>query len=335
MIKKINPNERIFIAGSSGMAGKAIYNSLKKNGYGLKENNGEILTTRRKELDLEDINAVLDWFKEKNPTVVILAAAKVGGILANSSYPAEFILKNLKIQTNVIETAFKFGVKRFLFLGSSCIYPKLCPQPIREEYLLKGGLENTNESYAIAKIAGIKLCQALRNQYGFDAISLMPTNLYGPNDNYHNENSHVMASLVKRFYLAKKNNKKSVTCWGTGRPLREFMHVSDLGESVVFALERWDPSNTNSPRDEEGKPLTFLNVGTGKDISIYDLAKKIAKIINYTGEIIWDKTKPDGTPRKLLNIEKISSLGWKSKINIDEGIKNTINSFKKEHNQKK
>ena len=332
-MKKINAKERIFIAGSSGMVGNAICNSLKKHGYGLEENNGELLTPKRKELDLTDYNSVKDWFKENNPSIVILAAAKVGGILANSIYPADFILQNLKIQNNVIETAFNYGVKRFLFLGSSCIYPKFCSQPISEDYLLKGKLEETNESYAIAKIAGIKLCQSLRKQYGFDAISLMPTNLYGPNDNYHNKNSHVMAALIKRFCIAKRENYKSVTCWGTGSPLREFMHVEDLGEAVIFALENWDPSNPNAPKDKEGKPLTFLNVGTGKEISIFHLANKIANIINFDGEIIWDNKKPDGTPRKLLNIEKILSTGWKAKVNLDEGIKNTIKSYKKEHDK--
>ena len=230
-----------------------------------------------------------------------------------SKYPTQFLLDNLKIQNNLIENAWRSGVKRLLFLGSSCIYPKFAAQPIEEGLFLTGELEETNEWYAISKISGIKLCDALRKQYNFDAISLMPTNLYGQGDNYHPENSHVMASLIKKFYEASKKLTPSVTCWGTGNPMREFLHVDDLGDAVVFALESWDPNSTNAPKDKDNKPLTILNVGTGKDLKIKEAAIKISNLVNYKGEIIWDKNKPDGTPRKLLNISKIQNLGWAPK----------------------
>ena len=322
--KKINLNERIFIAGANGMAGSAIHRIFKDNGYGKSDLGGAILTPKRDQLDLQDHNQIKKFFKKENPTVVIIAAARVGGFLANYEKPAEFILQNLKIQTNLIENSFEHGIKRLLFLGSSCIYPKYSKQPIKEEYLLQGNLEVTNEYYAIAKIAGIKLCESLRKQYGFDAISLMPTNLYGPNDNYHPTNSHVMAALIKKFTDAKKNNLDKVQCWGTGTPKREFMHVDDLGKAALFALENWSPNDNNAPKTEEGKLLTYLNVGTGNDISIKDLTKKIAIATNYNGEIIWDKNKPDGTPQKKLNIDKIKSLGWAPTISLDEGLVSTI-----------
>tara|TARA_Y100000589_G_scaffold72501_1_gene65298 strand:+ start:6377 stop:7378 length:1002 start_codon:yes stop_codon:yes gene_type:complete len=331
MKKKISLNDRIFIAGATGMAGNAIYRRLKIHGYGSKKNNGKLLIPNRREVNLSDSNEVINWFRKERPSVVIIAAAKVGGILANSKYPADFLLENLKIQNNIIENSFNFGVKRLLFLGSSCIYPKFCSQPIHEEFLLDGKLESTNEPYAIAKISGIKLCQSLRKQYEFDAISLMPTNLYGQRDNYQDEDSHVMAALIKRFYIAKLKKEKSVTCWGTGSPQREFMHVDDLAEAVVFALEKWDPSKNDAPKDDIGNPLTYLNVGTGNEISIMKLSEKIATILNYEGKIFWDHTKPDGTPRKLLNIDKIKQLGWEPKINLDKGIADTIESFKKEY----
>ena len=329
MKKKISLKEKFFVAGSTGMVGGAVCRSLKKNGYGLVENGGKILAPKRNELDLLENEKVKVWFRKNKPSVVILAAAKVGGIYANSRYPADFILENIKIQTNIIEAAWKSGVKRFLFLGSSCIYPKNVLQPIKEDYLLKGDLEKTNEPYAIAKIAGIKLCESLRRQYDFDAISLMPTNLYGPGDNYHIKNSHVMASLIKKFCDAKKNNEKKVICWGTGKPMREFLHVDDLGSAVVFCLEHWDPKEPNPPLDNQGNPLTHLNVGTGLDISIQDLSKKIAENSSYNGEIYWDKEMPDGTNKKLLDISKIRSLGWKHKISLDQGIKKTILDYKK------
>ena len=327
MKNKISFNDKIFIAGASGMAGSAIKRELKNKGYGLENCSGKILTPSSEELNLLDKARVEEWFTLNKPTVVILAAAKVGGILANSTYPADFLLDNIKIQTNVIESAWKNDAKRLLFLGSSCIYPKFSKQPIKEDYLLKGELEPTNEWYAIAKIAGIKLCQSLRRQYNFDAISLMPTNLYGPGDNYHHKNSHVFASLIKKFCIAKKESHDKVICWGTGKPLREFMHVDDLGRAVLFTLEKWNPDVSKDYFEGQHESIDYLNVGTGKDISIYDLATKIAHYTNYSGEIIWDKSKPDGTPRKLLDVSKINKLGWEAKIDIEEGIKKTIKEF--------
>ncbi len=327
MEKKINKTDRIFIAGAFGMAGQAIKRNLIKNGYKF------LLTPSRKELNLFDLQALNKWFKENKPNVVIIAAAKVGGILANSLQPTEFLLENLKIQNNLIEISWKSSVKRLLFLGSSCIYPKFASQPIKEEELLKGNLEKTNEYYAIAKIAGIKLCDALRKQYKFDAISLMPTNLYGPGDNYHANSSHVMASLISKFHLAVKNSKPSVICWGSGEPLREFLYADDLGDAVVYALENWDPNSKNAPLDTNGVPLTFLNVGTGQEISIKNLANKIASILNFKGDIIWDKDKPDGTPRKILNSERLINLGWRAKTSLDVGILNAFENYKKEVNQ--
>ncbi len=324
MNKKIDLTDKIFVAGSKGMVGNAICKALLSDGYGRKENGGLLLTPDRKTLDLLNVKEVEQWFLKNRPSVVILAAAKVGGIFANQSFPADFLINNLKIQLNVIEASWKFGAKRLLFLGSSCIYPKLAPQPIREEYLLDSRLEKTNECYAMAKITGIKLCEALRKQYDFDAISLMPTNLYGPGDNYHPTESHVMAALISKFCKAKKESHPIVNCWGTGNPLREFLHVNDLGKAVVFCLENWDPSSPESPKDIYGNVLNHLNVGTGKDISINELAHKIADFTNFKGNIVWDESKPDGTPRKQLNIEKIRSLGWSPQIKLDEGIKETI-----------
>ena len=322
MQRQIKDHEKIFIAGASGMVGSALVRLLKKKGY-----NNNLLVPKREELDLLDSLAVKEWFMKHKPNIVILAAAKVGGIFANSSYPASFILENLKIQTNVIESACNCKVRRLVFLGSSCIYPKYSVQPIKEEYLLSGYLEKTNEWYAIAKISGMKLCESLRIQYKFDAISLMPTNLYGPNDNYDSENSHVMAALIKKFLLAKSQKLSSVTCWGSGSVLREFMHVDDLAEATFFCLNNWFPGEYNSPKEMNGKFLNHLNVGTGKDISIKKLAEKIAKITEFEGEIKWDKSKPDGTPRKLLDISKIKNLGWEAKIDLDIGIRNTISEL--------
>ncbi len=263
------------------------------------------------------------WFVKHQPTVVVLAAAKVGGIQANSSYPADFLLENLKIQTHVIETAWHSGVRRLLFLGSSCIYPKFAEQPIREESLLTGELEPTNEWYAIAKIAGIKLCEALRRQHGFDAISLMPTNLYGPGDNYHPTNSHVLPALIRRFHEAAEAQATSVTCWGSGSPLREFLHVDDLGEACVFALEHWNPASTDH---------AYLNVGTGKDLSIRELAEAISTATGYQGLIHWDSSKPDGTPKKQLDVSRLSALGWRSRISLSEGLASTLALYKRQVN---
>ena len=319
----INKEDKIFIAGSRGMVGSAIKRKLSENGY------QNLECPSRKELDLTNTKSVNEWFGEKKPDIVILAAAKVGGILANNEYPVDFLLENLKIQNNVIEIAWKNNCKRLLFLGSSCIYPKYSNQPIKEEELLKSQLEKTNEWYALAKISGIKVCQALRKQYGFDAISLMPTNLYGEGDNYHELNSHVLPALLNRFHYHKLQNKSFIKCWGTGNPRREFMHVDDLAEASIFALENWNPDKKDSPLDEYGEPLNWLNVGTGVDIQIKNLAEMIAKITSYEGEIIWDKEKPDGTFQKLLDISKIKSLGWEAKISLKDGIKKTYEEYKR------
>ena len=314
----ITPCDRFAIFGARGMAGSAISRALDRAGY------NHQLKPSRQELDLLDSRAVHHWFAEQKPTVVVLAAAKVGGILANSSFPADFLLENLRIQTHVIETAWRFGVRRLLFLGSSCIYPKFAEQPIKEEALLTGPLEPTNECYAIAKIAGIKLCEALRKQYGFDAISLMPTNLYGPGDNYHPDNSHVMPALIRRFYEAVEANVSSVVCWGTGIPLREFLHVDDLGDACAFALENWQPG----PDD-----YSYLNVGTGVDMSIRELAQAVAIATGYQGEILWDTTKPDGTPKKQLDVSRLAALGWKAQIPLSEGLKSTVALFRQKLSQ--
>jgi GDP-L-fucose synthase len=309
------------------MAGSAICRALQRGGY------GEILAASRSELDLLDPHAVQRWFAEHRPTVVVLAAAKVGGIQANASYPADFLLENLKIQTHVIETAWRCGVRRLLFLGSSCIYPKFAEQPIREEALLTGALEPTNEWYAIAKITGIKLGQALRQQHGFDAISLMPTNLYGPGDNYHPTNSHVLPALIRRFHEAAERGDASVSCWGTGSPLREFLHVDDLGEACVFALEHWDPASPEAPRDAAGDPLAFLNVGTGVDLTIRQLAEAVAEATGFQGEIHRDASKPDGTPKKQLDVSRLAALGWRARIPLPEGLRSTVVLFREQLQQ--
>ena len=315
MKQLIDKGDRFFVAGHRGMAGSAICRALRRKGY---EN---ILKESRDRLDLLDPEAVRRWFEVNKPTVVVLAAAKVGGIHANNTYPADFLLENLKIQTNVIETAWQKGVKRLLFLGSSCIYPKFAEQPIKEESLLNGALEATNEWYAIAKIAGIKLCESLKKQYSFDAISLMPTNLYGPGDNYHPKNSHVLPALIRRFQEAKTTGAKSVTCWGTGSPMREFLHSDDLGSACVFSLEHWQPDTDQ---------CQFMNVGTGIDLTIRELAELIAEEIGFEGKIIWDTTKPDGTPKKQLNIDKLKALGWRPSIPLRQGIQETIKNFRAE-----
>ena len=315
----ITPNDRFAIFGARGMAGSAISRALDRAGY------NQQLKPGRQELDLFDSFSVQRWFDQHQPTVVVLAAAKVGGIHANNTYPADFLLENLKIQTNVIETAWRSGVRRLLFLGSSCIYPKLAEQPIQENALLTGPLESTNEWYAIAKIAGIKLCQALRQQHGFDAISLMPTNLYGPGDNYHPDNSHVVPALIRRFHEAAQANAPTVTCWGTGTPLREFLHVDDLGDACVFVLERWRPGAEDPP---------FLNVGTGVDLTIGTLAEAVAKATGYPGTIKWDTSKPDGTPRKQLNVSRLAALGWCARIPLVEGLSSTVTLFRQSLNEK-
>lgn len=313
----IESSDRIFVAGHRGMAGSAIQRALQAAGY------QQLLTAPRSELDLLDPQAVAHWFAAQRPDVVILAAARVGGILANNTYPADFLLENLKIQNHVIENAWRHGTRRLLFLGSSCIYPKHAAQPIQEEALLTGSLEPTNEWYAIAKIAGIQLCRALRLQHGFDAISLMPTNLYGPGDNYHPTNSHVMAALLRRFQQAAVEAAPAVTCWGTGSPRREFLHVDDLAAAAVFCLEHWDPAAEDAPRDDRGQPLQFLNVGTGLDLSIRELAELVAEQCGYQGAIHWDASQPDGTPRKQLDVSRLAGLGWQASIDLAQGVRRT------------
>ena len=327
MGKLIDINEKFFIAGANGMAGNAIYKTLTENNYGNIKNGGEIFTPNRKELNLLDFSAVQKWFAENNPTVVIIAAAKVGGIMANSKKPTDFLLDNLKIQSNLLEACRDYKVKRLLFLGSSCIYPKYCSQPIKEEYLLSGELEPTNQWYAIAKISGLKLCDALRVQHNIDAISLMPSNLYGPGDNYHLTNSHVFAALIRRFYEAKKECLKEVKCWGSGKPLREFMHVNDLAAAVLFCLEKWNPNTESVTNFANGQKLNYINVGTGEEVSIKHLAEMIAAEVGYKGKIQWDISKPDGTPRKVLNIERIKKLGWEPNISLKNGLKSTVKEF--------
>ncbi len=318
----ISREDKFVVFGSNGMAGSAISLALKSNGY------SKLLKPTRKELDLLDYANVKKWFQENKPNVVVIAAAKVGGIYANDKYSADFILENLKIQNNIIENAWRENVKKLLFLGSSCIYPKFARQPIVEEELLSSHLEQTNQWYAIAKIAGIKLCQALRKQYNFNAICLMPTNLYGPGDNYHPKNSHVLPGLIRRFCEAKINKEKEVICWGTGSPSREFLHVDDLADACIFVLENWDVDSLSSPKDRNGLPLTYLNVGTGTDITIKKAANLIAEFVDYTGEIIWDSSIPDGTPKKVLDVSRINKMGWKSKIKIEKGLEDTINQYK-------
>ena len=319
----IKKNDLIYIAGHNGMVGAAITRFLRNNSY------SNLLLPNRKDLDLLNSTQVENWFCKKKPEVVILAAAKVGGIEANNNYPADFILENIKIQTNIIENSWRNGVKRFLFLGSSCIYPKFAPQPLKEEYLLTGALEPTNEPYAIAKISGIKLCSALNKQYGFDAISLMPTNLYGPGDNYNSENSHVLPALIRKFHDAKLNKKSEIICWGTGTPKREFLYVDDLAEASIFILENVSSEikkNNNFSLNKD----SIINIGTGLDISIKDLAEMIAQELNYKGKITWNTSKPDGTPRKLLDVSKVNKLGWRAKTSLEKGIKLTISNYEKE-----
>ena len=324
----LQETDKIYVAGSNGMVGSAICRLLNKKGYKVTKKN--LLTPSRYELELTNLDQVEKWFKNNKPQIVIIAAAKVGGIMANMTSPVDFLLENLKIQNNLIETSWKFGVKRLVFLGSSCIYPKFSNQPIKENYLLSNNLEETNQWYAIAKIAGLKLCQAFKKQYNFDAISLMPSNLYGPKDNYDLNESHVMAALIRKFYEAKAKNKKEVVCWGSGRPLREFLYVDDLAEACFFLLKNWDPNMNNTPLDDNGYPLNWINVGCNFEISIKDLALKIANIMDYKGKILWDSEKPDGTIRKKLDTSFIQKLGWVAKTNLDNGIRSTISSYKKE-----
>lgn len=302
-------SSKIYIAGHRGMVGSAILRELKKRGY------YNFVYATSYELDLRNQAQVNSFFEKETPDYVVLAAAKVGGIVANNTYRADFIYENLMIEANVIQAAHVNKVTKLLFLGSSCIYPKLAPQPLKEEYLLTGELEPTNEPYAIAKIAGIKLCESYRDQYGDNFISVMPTNLYGPNDNYDLKNSHVLPALLRKFHTAKVENTPSVEIWGSGSPKREFLHVNDLAEACVFLLE-----------DYEG--TDWLNIGTGTDVSIKDLALLVKKVVGYDGELKFDPSKPDGTPRKLMNVDKIHALGWKHKIDLEYGIKKVYEEVK-------
>lgn len=323
-MNKFHKGSKILVTGYKGMVGSAIFRKLISGEF------TNVIGASRSELDFRNFHEVEKLFSDLKPEIVIMGAAKVGGIYANNKYPYEFILDNLKIQNNIIENSFKNKVKRLLFLGSSCIYPKFASQPIKEEELLQGSLEKTNDSYAIAKITGIKLCEALRDQYGFDAISLMPTNLYGFGDNYSEMNSHVIPALIRKFVEAELEKTNNVICWGSGSPLREFLHVDDLADACLYVLKYWYPSNSDAPEDNNGKKLTYLNVGTNSEISIKKLADIISKKTNFKGIIKWDKNKPDGTPRKLLNSSKINKLGWHSKININDGLKYTIEQYKKD-----
>lgn len=301
----VDKDAKIFVAGHRGLVGAAVVRALKKDGY-----NNLVMKTH-KELDLTRQAAVEEFFDTEKPAYVILAAAKVGGIHANSTYPAEFIAVNLQIQTNVIDAAYKSGVKKLLFLGSSCIYPKFAQVPIVEESLLTGPLEATNEWYAVAKIAGIKMCQAYRLQYNFDAISGMPTNLYGPHDNFHPENSHVLPALIRRFHEAKVNGAKEVVVWGSGSPFREFLHVDDLAEATVFLLQNYSAHE-------------HVNMGSGSEVSIKELAEMVKEVVGFQGQLTWDTSKPDGTPRKLIDSSKLANMGWQARIPLKEGDRKSV-----------
>jgi len=308
----VEKDSKIYVAGHRGMVGSAIHRKLQEKGF------HNFVFRTSKELDLRNQQAVSDFFQTEKPEYIFLAAAKVGGIIANNTYRADFLYENLAIQNNVIHSAYETGVKKLMFLGSSCIYPKLAPQPLKEEYLLSGFLEETNEPYAIAKIAGIKLCEAYRMQYGCDFISVMPTNLYGPNDNYDLKNSHVLPAMIRKFHEAKESKNESVTLWGTGSPMREFLHADDLAEACAYLMENYSE-------------LQFINVGTGIDITIKELAETVSEIVGFEGRLVWDTTKPDGTPRKLMDISKLHEQGWKHTIDLQEGISLTYQDFLKHH----
>lgn len=310
----MDKNALIYVAGHRGLVGGGICRALRRAGY------SNLLIRTHAELDLCDQAAVRAFFADCRPDYVILAAARVGGIYANATYPAEFIYQNLQIQNNVIDSAYRNGAKKLLFLGSSCIYPKLCPQPIKEEYLLTGPLEPTNDAYALAKISGIKMCQAYRKQYGFDAISAMPTNLYGPGDNYHPENSHVIPALIRRFHEAKLAGAEKVIIWGSGMALREFLHVDDMAEACVFLLEKYSD-------------FEHVNVGCQKECTIMDVARLIAKVVGFEGEIDTDPSKPDGTPRKLMDSGKLFAMGWRPKFSLEAGLRNAYEDFSHNHNR--
>ncbi|MEI9912907.1 MAG: GDP-L-fucose synthase [Bacteroidota bacterium] len=301
-------NSKIFIAGHRGMVGSAILRQLKQEGF------ADLITRTSAELDLRNQQAVNDFFAKEKPEYVFLAAAKVGGIIANNTYRAEFLYDNLLIESNIIHAAYKNDVKKLLFLGSSCIYPKLAPQPLKEEYLLTGLLESTNEPYAIAKITGIKLCEAYRDQYGCNFISAMPTNLYGPGDNYHLQNSHVIPALIRKFHEAKQNKAAFVEIWGTGSPLREFMYADDVAGACVFLMKQYDDK-------------LFVNIGTGEEVTIKDLALLVKEVVGFEGDIQFDTSKPDGTPRKLMDSSRLHNMGWKHAVSLKEGLKKTYPFF--------
>jgi GDP-L-fucose synthase len=305
---ELSRDATIYVAGHRGLAGSAIWRELVRRGF------TRLIGRTHAELDLLDSRAVEQFFQREKPEYVFLAAAKVGGILANNSFPAEYIYANLQIQNHVIHQAYRAGVKKLLFLGSSCIYPKFAPQPLKEEYLLSGPLEPTNEWYAVAKIAGIKLCQAYRRQYGCDFISAMPTNLYGPNDHYDLQTSHVLPALIRKFHEAKAANAPAVTCWGTGNPFREFLHVDDLASACVFLMEHYSEEQ-------------IINVGSAFEVTIRELAELIQRIIGFEGEIVWDSSKPDGTPRKLMDSSRLLKLGWKPRIDLETGIRNAYEDW--------
>lgn len=305
----MNKDSKIFIAGHKGLVGSSIMRYLQKEGY------TNIIVRDREELDLTSQTNVVEFFKTESPEYVFLAAARVGGIVANDTYSADFIRDNLLIQTNIIDSAYKNGVKKLLFLGSSCVYPKVAPQPIKEEYLMTSELESTNKAYAIAKIAGIVMCQSYNKQYGTDFISVMPTNLYGPNDNFDPETSHVLPALIRKFHDAKEQGKSEVVLWGTGSPMREFLYVDDLASACVYLMDHYDGSEV-------------INIGTGVDMTIKDLAELIKKEVGYTGNIVWDESKPDGTPRKLLDVSKLHNLGWEHSVELADGIKMVYQWYK-------
>ena len=304
----MNKNTKIYIAGHNGMVGSAIWRTLSAKGY------THLVGVSSKALDLRNQEAVKDYFAQEQPEVVIDAAARVGGILANNNYPYQFIMENIQIQNNLIDSALQAGIEKFVFLGSSCIYPKLAPQPLKEDCLLSGDLEPTNEWYAIAKITGVKACQAIRKQFGKDYVSLMPTNLYGTHDNFDLNTSHVLPAMMRKFHEAKENDNAPVSLWGSGTPMREFLFVDDMAAAVVFALENKLPDY-------------LYNIGTGVDLTIKELAETIQKITGHQGEIIWDSTKPDGTPRKLMDVSKMHELGWKHEVDLEEGIQATYDWF--------
>jgi GDP-L-fucose synthase len=305
----MNKDSKIYVAGHKGMVGSAIIRRLQAEDY------DNIITRNSSEVDLRNQQAVADFFAKEKPEYVFLAAAKVGGIVANNTYRADFIYENIMIESNVIHHSYLNGVKKLMFLGSSCIYPKLAPQPLKEDYLLTGLLEETNEPYAVAKITGIKMCDAYRSQYGCNFISVMPTNLYGPNDNYDLNNSHVLPALIRKFHVAKKQGSASVEIWGTGSPKREFLHANDLADACFYLMRNYNEAG-------------LVNIGVGDDISIKDLALLVKKIVGYEGELKFDTTKPDGTPRKLMDVGKLHSFGWKHKINLEEGIRTVYEEVK-------